>query len=70
MPPWPGRRLMGQAGSFDEKAALKVKGVIKVVPTPMGIAVCAKTLDAAWKGRDALKVQWGQGHSTDGQCLY
>lgn len=47
--------------SFDEKAALKVKGVVKVVPTPMGIAVVAKTLDAAWKGRDALQVKWDQG---------
>ncbi|MBN2124766.1 MAG: xanthine dehydrogenase family protein molybdopterin-binding subunit [Deltaproteobacteria bacterium] len=47
--------------SFDEKAALQVKGVVKVVPTPMGIAVCAKTLDAAWTGRDALQVKWDQG---------
>ncbi|MBN2124753.1 MAG: xanthine dehydrogenase family protein molybdopterin-binding subunit, partial [Deltaproteobacteria bacterium] len=47
--------------SFDEKAAMKVKGVVKIVPTPMGIAVCAKTLDAAWKGRDALQVKWDQG---------
>jgi isoquinoline 1-oxidoreductase beta subunit len=47
--------------SFDEKAAQNVKGVVKVVPTPMGVAVVAKTLDAAWKGRDALRVKWGQG---------
>ena len=26
----------------------------------MGIAVCAKSLDAAWKGRDALEVKWDQ----------
>ena len=47
--------------SFDEKAALQVKGVVKVVPTPMGIAVCAKSLDAAWKGREALEVKWDKG---------
>lgn len=47
--------------SSNEKAALQVKGVVKVVPTPMGIAVCAKSLDAAWKGRQALDVKWDQG---------
>jgi isoquinoline 1-oxidoreductase beta subunit len=47
--------------SFDEKAALQVKGVVKVVPAPMGIAVCAKSLDAAWKGRKALDVKWEKG---------
>jgi isoquinoline 1-oxidoreductase beta subunit len=47
--------------SFDEKAALQVKGVVKVVPAPMGIAVCAKSLDAAWKGREALAVKWDKG---------
>ena len=47
--------------SFDEKAALQVKGVVKVVPAPMGIAVCAKSLDAAWKGRKALDVKWDKG---------
>ena len=47
--------------SFDQKAAEAVKGVSKVVPTPNGIAVCATSLDAAWKGRDALKVKWDKG---------
>ncbi len=47
--------------SFDQKAAEGVKGVRNVVPTPMGIIVCAETLDAAWKGRNALKVQWDKG---------
>jgi isoquinoline 1-oxidoreductase beta subunit len=46
---------------FDEKAAEKVKGVVKVASIPMGIAVCARTLQAAWQGRDALKVKWDQG---------
>jgi isoquinoline 1-oxidoreductase beta subunit len=47
--------------SFDQKAAEGIKGVRKVVPTPMGIIVCGETLDAAWKGRNALKVQWDKG---------
>ena len=37
----------------------------KVVPTPNGIAVCAESLDAAWKGRDALKVNWDKGSHPD-----
>jgi isoquinoline 1-oxidoreductase subunit beta len=47
--------------SSNEKAAMQIKGVIKVVETPMGLAVCAKSLDAAWKGRDALDVKWDKG---------
>ncbi|HYA41536.1 MAG TPA: xanthine dehydrogenase family protein molybdopterin-binding subunit [Syntrophobacteraceae bacterium] len=47
--------------SFDEKAAGEVKGVKKVFQVPMGIAVCAETLDSALKGRDALAVKWDKG---------
>jgi isoquinoline 1-oxidoreductase beta subunit len=47
--------------AFDEKAAGKVKGVVKVAAIPMGIAVCAKTLQAAWHGREALQVKWDGG---------
>jgi isoquinoline 1-oxidoreductase beta subunit len=47
--------------SYDEKGAEQIKGVQKVVPVPMGIAVCAKSIDAALKGRDALKVKWDKG---------
>jgi isoquinoline 1-oxidoreductase subunit beta len=47
--------------SSNEKAAMQVKGVIKVIETPMGLAVCAKSLDAAWKGRKALEVKWDKG---------
>ena len=50
-----------KAGSYDEKAAMAVKGVQKVAPTDNGIAVIADSITAAWKGRDALKVQWGAG---------
>ena len=47
--------------SHDQKAAEGIKGVRKIAPTPNGIAVCAETLDAAWKGRDALRVKWEEG---------
>jgi isoquinoline 1-oxidoreductase beta subunit len=47
--------------SFNEKAALQVKGVVKVLQAPMGIAVCASSLGAAWKGREALDVKWDKG---------
>jgi isoquinoline 1-oxidoreductase beta subunit len=47
-----------EAASFDREAAKQVKGVQAVIPGPRGIAVCAETLDAAWKGRAALKVTW------------
>jgi len=47
--------------SFDQKAAEAVKGVKKVFPIPQGVVVCAESLDAAWKGRDALHVKWDKG---------
>ena len=47
--------------SYDEKAAMAVKGVKKVFPTPHGIAVCADSFYAAQRGRDALKTKWGEG---------
>jgi isoquinoline 1-oxidoreductase subunit beta len=52
-------------GSYDEKAAMAIKGVQKVVSTPNGIAVIADSTYAALKGRDALKVQWGAGSHPD-----
>ncbi len=51
--------------SFDQNAAEQVKGVRKVVPLPMGIAVCADTISAAWKGREALKAKWDKGSHPD-----
>jgi len=64
--------LGGKAVKWDEAAAMKVPGVIKVVPinaTPMpakfaplgGVAVVANSTYAALKGREALKVQWNDG---------
>ncbi len=50
-----------KALSFDQKAAEQIKGVEKVVQIPQGIAVCAKSIEDALKGRDALKVNWDKG---------
>jgi isoquinoline 1-oxidoreductase beta subunit len=47
--------------SYDQKAAEAVKGVRNIIPTPHGIAVCATSLDAAWKGRKALNAKWDRG---------
>jgi isoquinoline 1-oxidoreductase beta subunit len=47
--------------SYDQKAAEAINGIRRIIPTPHGIAVCATSLDAAWKGRKALNVKWGQG---------
>jgi isoquinoline 1-oxidoreductase subunit beta len=64
--------VLGKAVSYDEAAAMKVPGVIKVVkidPTPMpakfaplgGVAVIANSTWAAMKGREALNVKWDDG---------
>ncbi|MHB8844495.1 MAG: xanthine dehydrogenase family protein molybdopterin-binding subunit [Nitrospirota bacterium] len=47
-----------EPASFDQAAAMQVKGVATVVKTPRGIAVCAGSIDAAWKGKAALNVSW------------
>jgi len=54
-----------KAISYDRDSAEKVTGVRKVVDLNRGIAVCGDTLDAAWKGRDALAVQWNKGEHPD-----
>ncbi|MDE2293324.1 MAG: xanthine dehydrogenase family protein molybdopterin-binding subunit, partial [Elusimicrobia bacterium] len=50
-----------KAGSYDEKAALAVEGVRGVFPAGTGVGVVADTLQAAWKGRDALAPRWTGG---------
>jgi len=47
--------------SFNTEAAMAIKGVKNVVPTPRGIAIVAETLDAAMKGKDALGTKWDKG---------
>ncbi|ACL61375.1 xanthine dehydrogenase family protein molybdopterin-binding subunit [Methylobacterium nodulans] len=62
----------GKVKSFDAEAALKVPGVVKVVPIdppappvefqPLGgVAVIAKNTWAAIKGREALAITWDDG---------
>ncbi|HJQ57861.1 MAG TPA: molybdopterin cofactor-binding domain-containing protein [Vineibacter sp.] len=62
----------GKVASFDPAEAMKVKGVLKVVPldtTPPpsefgplgGVAVVASNTWAAIKGREALKITWDNG---------
>ncbi len=50
-------------GSSQKDAASAVPGVRAVISIPPGMAVLADTLDAAWKGRDALKPIWQNGKS-------
>ncbi|MBN1106999.1 MAG: xanthine dehydrogenase family protein molybdopterin-binding subunit [Deltaproteobacteria bacterium] len=51
--------------SFDEKAAMRVKGVLKVLKIPQGVAVVATSTEAALNGKDVLKVQWSKGTMPD-----
>ena len=64
--------VQGKVASYDDSAAMKVPGVVKVVkidgtPPPAafaplgGVAVIAKNTWAALKGRDALKITWDDG---------
>lgn len=54
-------RFGGKVKSFDDAEAKKVKGVERIVQIPSGVAVLAKSTWAAFKGRDALKVEWDFG---------
>ncbi len=56
--------------SYDEKAAMAVKGVTAVVPLENRIAVCAQTTYAAMRGRDALNVKWSNGTLPDMDDAY
>ena len=47
-----------KAATIDNKGAKAVKGVTGVYPLPNGVAVVGKTLEAAMKGKAALKVTW------------
>jgi isoquinoline 1-oxidoreductase beta subunit len=60
----------GSVKSFDKTATLKIAGVIDVIEIPRierpfgalgGIAVVATNTWAAFKGRDALKIEWNFG---------
>jgi isoquinoline 1-oxidoreductase beta subunit len=60
-PPAFGARLL----FFNKPAAMAVTGVRHVVSFPGAVAVCADTMHAAWKGRDALDAKWAQGTHPD-----
>jgi isoquinoline 1-oxidoreductase beta subunit len=47
--------------SFDEAAARKIPGVEQVLRIDRGVAVCARSFEAARRGRSALAVQWAGG---------
>lgn len=51
----------GAVGSYDERTALAVSGVLQVVEISSGVAVIATSTWAALQGRDALEVVWDEG---------
>lgn len=53
--------LGGKPRSFDQKAALAVKGVRQVVQTEESVAVVADHMGAAKKGMAAAAIQWDDG---------
>lgn len=64
--------LGGTVRSYDDTAARQVPGVIDVceVPTDVegassGVAVVARSVGDAFKGRDALVVEWNDGTAED-----
>jgi isoquinoline 1-oxidoreductase subunit beta len=48
----------GTPEHVDDAAALAVPGVLKIVPLQNSVGVVAETVEAAFNGRDALKVTW------------
>jgi len=54
-------RFGGKVKSFDADEAKKVAGVVDVYEIPTGVAVVADNTYAARMGREALKIEWGEG---------
>ncbi len=48
----------GKLKSFDATEAKAVNGVVDVIAIPAGVAVIAKSTWPAFKGRDALEIEW------------
>jgi isoquinoline 1-oxidoreductase subunit beta len=48
----------GTPEHVDDAAALAVPGVLKVVPLKNSVGVVAETIEAAFAGRDKVKVSW------------
>lgn len=57
--------LGGKLLSYDREAALREPGVRDVLVLERGIAVVAESLDAAWRGRSALRAHFGPGRYPD-----
>jgi isoquinoline 1-oxidoreductase subunit beta len=53
-------RFGGKVVSFDATQAKAVPGVIDVVQIPRGVAVIARDMWSAKKGREALRVTWDE----------
>jgi isoquinoline 1-oxidoreductase subunit beta len=53
-------RFGGKVGSFDASKAKAVPGVVDVVQIPRGVAVVARDMWSAKKGREALSVKWDE----------
>src|SRR5580704_16797632 len=53
-------RFGGKVNSFDATRAKAVDGVVDVVQIPRGVAVIARDMYAAEKGREALSVSWDE----------
>jgi len=53
-------RFGGKVKSFDAGKARAVAGVIDVVEIPRGVAVVARDMYSAGKGREALEVSWDE----------
>jgi isoquinoline 1-oxidoreductase subunit beta len=53
-------RFGGKVSSFDATKAKAVPGVVDVVQIPRGVAVVARDMWSAKKGREALSVTWDE----------
>ncbi|MBY3037282.1 xanthine dehydrogenase family protein molybdopterin-binding subunit [Rhizobium laguerreae] len=51
-------RFGGTLARFDASDARNMKGVVDVFAIETGVAVLAETTFAAWKGRNALRIEW------------
>jgi isoquinoline 1-oxidoreductase beta subunit len=54
-------RVGGRLRAFDDTAARALPGVHDIVPISTGVAVVAKDFWSAWRGREALVIEWDDG---------
>jgi len=58
-------RYGAKPAAYDEKAAMAVRGVEKIVTLDDKVAVCATSTYAALQGREALATRWSAGSHPD-----